>query len=136
MSLPVLTDPVPIVALTVDCDGSRRVTTHPSTSLNVPRTRLIRCRTAKPTVVCAGSITQVPAAHPAGIGAVSAFVPWIAVAIGFTTAVMEYLFTVVVPSRQLWKRAPGRAILLVPAKSSGPVPLKGAALVPLKRCGP
>src|SRR6266496_1307822 len=40
------------------------VTISPLTSLNVPRTLLIRCRAAKATV-CAGSIVQVPAVQPA-----------------------------------------------------------------------
>jgi hypothetical protein len=51
MSLPVLTDDITICAVTEHADGSGPVTICPLTSPNIPRTRLIRCRTAKPTTV-------------------------------------------------------------------------------------
>src|SRR2546429_2971877 len=68
MSWPVLTDDTAMVAVATDREGSGPVTICPLTSLKVPRTRLIRCRTAKPTLLCAGSIVHVPAVHPSGAG--------------------------------------------------------------------
>jgi len=65
--LPVLTDGTAITAAAVDPGRSALATTCPLTSLNVPRTRLIKCRTLKLTTVWAESIVHVPATrHPPG----------------------------------------------------------------------
>jgi hypothetical protein len=63
--LPVLTDESATAAVAQHRAGSRPVTILPLTWLNVPRTLLIGCRAAKATMVCAGSIVQVPAVQPA-----------------------------------------------------------------------
>jgi hypothetical protein len=65
ISLPVLTDESATAAVAEQRAGSRPVTILPFTWLNVPRTRLIRCRAAKATTVCAGSIVQMPAVQSA-----------------------------------------------------------------------
>src|SRR6266568_772931 len=65
ISLPVLTDESATAAVAEQRAGSGPVTILPLTWLNVPRTLLIRCRAAKATTVCAGSIVQVPAVQPA-----------------------------------------------------------------------
>jgi hypothetical protein len=60
----VLTDATAISARTVEAVRSSAIVISPSTSANVPRTRLIRCRTAKPITLWAGSIRQVPLGTP------------------------------------------------------------------------